>query len=221
MCNEDEDAVYKVVFKHNLNPICHSEYFSNEVIETPYFSGLTLFSHNERRIYDRCTKHPNVGGNEDIASKKALFEIRQKEGLVLSYFISKNLLKRTGRSVRSGYIRVNSANPYVTFESILVRLIINIIIVHKFEYTLLFKQITDPYQGLHVGVNGLNLCDKYGWKDNVAVCTELFILENGSAITEVVQGNQCSFGTFIFTRVMVPREIFPVSPLPSAGKLNL
>ena len=123
MCNEDEDAVYRVVFEHNLNPICHSEFFSNKVYETPFFSGLTIHSHGFRKIFDRCTKHPLVGSNLDIASKRALFEIRQEEGLVMSYFISRNLLKRTSRP-RSGYIRVNPINPYVTIESILVSLII-------------------------------------------------------------------------------------------------
>ena len=85
---------------------------------------------------------------------------------------------------------------------------------------LVSKQITQPFQGIHVGMSGLILCDKNGWKDTVTVCPELFRFENGSSITEVVQGNQCSFGTFIITRIRVPRERFPISSIPSTGKLT-
>jgi len=71
-----------------------------------------------------------------------------------------------------------------------------------------------PSYNQFLGISSLNLCDGSGWRDKVEVCGELLAAVNRTETPDaesVVQGNQCSFGRYIF-------ELKFTSPIPNEKK---
>ena len=80
---------------------------------------------------------------------------------------------------------------------------------HESHFSLCSIQMSSS--NLFAGISGLNLCGGSGWKDRVEVCVELLAATNTTGAELAVQGNQCSFGRYIF-------ELKFTSPIPNEKK---
>ena len=74
-----------------------------------------------------------------------------------------------------------------------------------------------PVGDKFIGISGLNLCGRSGWKNKVEVCVELLEIVNKTASPDansVIQGNQCSFGSIVFALKTIGSQRVQHRPQP-------